>query len=83
MLNAVFVSVFNRKISCSGGTMPPEMEDRDRVQNDTPTIQEEMVPCLLHHLDLHKSMAQDGFLPRILRVLANVLTGPLSISDLE
>lgn len=81
VLNAIFASVFNRKTSCSGVTKSPGVEDRDRVQNEDPTIQEEMVPCLLHHLDLHKSMAQNGIHPRILRMLADVLTEPLSTTD--
>lgn len=81
VLNAIFASVFNRMPSCSGGTKHPGVEDRDRVRNEDPTIQEEMVPCLLHHLDLHKSMVQDGIHPRILRTLADVLTELLSITD--
>ncbi|GAB0183192.1 mitochondrial enolase superfamily member 1 [Grus japonensis] len=38
-----------------------------------------MVSDLLHHLDTHKSMGQDGIHPRVLRNLAAVLTKPLSI----
>ena len=48
VLNAFFASVFNSKTSCSQGTQPPELEDRDREQNEAPIIQGEMVSDLLH-----------------------------------
>lgn len=50
-LNAFFASVINDKNSCSLGTQSPELEDRDRKQNETPTIQGQMVNDLLDHLD--------------------------------
>ncbi|KAK4809960.1 hypothetical protein QYF61_002917 [Mycteria americana] len=79
VLNAFFASVFNSKTSCSQGTQPPELEDRDGEQNEGPIIQGEMVSDLLHHLDTHKSRGLDGIYPRVLRELAEVLTKPLSI----
>ncbi|KAK4806707.1 LOW QUALITY PROTEIN: hypothetical protein QYF61_027708 [Mycteria americana] len=78
VLNAFFASVF-LITSGSLGTQPPELEDRDGVQNEAPTIQGEMVINLLHHLDTHRSMGVGGIHPRVLRELAEVLTKPLSI----
>ncbi|KFV56407.1 hypothetical protein N328_02995, partial [Gavia stellata] len=60
-------------------TQPPEMEGRDREQNEAPTIQGEKVSDLLHHLDTQKSMGPDGIHPRVLRELAEVLTKTLAI----
>ena len=81
VLNAFFASVFNSKTSCSLGTKPPELEDRDREwhcfgfgqtqdRHEPPVIQGEMVTDLLHHLDIHKSMGPDGMHPSILRELS-------------
>ncbi|KAK4826152.1 hypothetical protein QYF61_005725 [Mycteria americana] len=42
VLNAFFASVFNSKTSCSWGTQPPELEERDGEQNEAPIIQGEM-----------------------------------------
>ncbi|GAB0177838.1 mitochondrial enolase superfamily member 1 [Grus japonensis] len=79
VLNAFFASVFTSKTSCSLGTQPPELEDRDGEQNEAPITQGEMVSDLLHHLDTHKCMGLDGIHPRVLRELAEVLTKPLAI----
>ncbi|KAK4826056.1 hypothetical protein QYF61_004171 [Mycteria americana] len=53
VLNAFFASVCNSKTSCSPGTQPPELEDRDGEHDEAPIIQGEMVSDLLHHLDTH------------------------------
>ncbi|KAK4831532.1 LOW QUALITY PROTEIN: hypothetical protein QYF61_018134, partial [Mycteria americana] len=79
VLNAILASVFNSKSSCSWGTQPPQLEDREGEQKEAPIIQGEMVSDLLHHLDTHKSMGLDGIHPRVLRELVEVLTKPLSI----
>ncbi|KAK4822331.1 hypothetical protein QYF61_013030 [Mycteria americana] len=79
VLNAFFASVFHSKTSCSPGTQPPELADRDGEQNEAPRIQGEMVSDLLHHLDTHRSMGPDGIHPRVLREVVEVLTKPLSI----
>ena len=73
---AFFASMFNSKTSCSPGTQPPELEDREGKQNEAPIMQGEMVSDLLHHLDTHRSMGPDGIHPRVLRELAEVLTKP-------
>jgi len=79
VLNAFFASVFNSKTSCSPGTQPPKLEDRDGEQSEAPIIQWEMASALLHHLDTHKSVGLDGIPSRVLKDLAEVLTKPLSI----
>ena len=77
VLNAFFASVFNSKTSCSPGTHPAELEDRE--QNEAPIIQGETISNLLHHLDTHKSLGPDGIHPRVQRELVEVLTKPHSI----
>jgi len=79
VLNAFFGSDFNSKRSFSLDIQPPEQEDRDGEQKETPKIQGEMVSDLLHHIDTHKSMGPEGIHPRVLKELADVLTKPLSI----
>jgi len=79
VLNAFFASVFNSNTSCSWGTQPSELEDREVEQNEAPIIRGEMISDLLHHLDTHKSMGLDGIYPRVLRELVEVLTKPLPV----
>ncbi|PKU43055.1 rna-directed dna polymerase from mobile element jockey- hypothetical protein [Limosa lapponica baueri] len=68
-----------REINYPHAVQPPELEDKDREQNNTPVIHEEVVNDLLMHLDPHKSMGPDGIHPRVLRELAREVTKPLSI----
>jgi len=79
VLNAFFASVFNSKNSCSRGTQPPELEDRDWEQNETAIIQGEMVSDLLYHSDTQKSVGLDGIHPRVLRELEELLSKTLAI----
>ena len=43
VLHAFIASALNSKTSCSQGTQPPEVEDRDGQQNEAPIIQGGMV----------------------------------------
>jgi len=76
VLNVFFASVFNSHINYSQGIQCPELEDKDRKQNKTPRIHEEVVNNLPHHLGTHKSMGPNQIHPRVLKELAK----PLSIS---
>ncbi|PKU41174.1 rna-directed dna polymerase from mobile element jockey- hypothetical protein [Limosa lapponica baueri] len=48
-----------------GSQKAPELEDRDREQNEAPIIQGEKVSDLLHHLDTHKSIGLHGIHQRM------------------
>lgn len=62
------------------GTEPLELEDRDREQNEPPTIQGEMVIDSLDCLDPHRSTWLDGIHLRILREVLKGLSEPHSIA---
>ncbi|KAK4807113.1 hypothetical protein QYF61_018454 [Mycteria americana] len=77
MFNAFFASVFNTD---DGPWDPqsPVLEHHD-WGNDKLPADSELVRDLLLQLDAHKSMGPDGIHPRVLKELANVIVGPLSI----
>ena len=78
VLNTFFTSAFNRQISYPRGTLCPDLEVWDGMQNTPPVIQVETVRELLLHLDCHKSMGLNRLHPRVLRELAEVIAKPLS-----
>lgn len=47
------LKTFFALVSNSSGTQPPDLENRDKEQNEVPIIQWEMTNDLLHHLDTH------------------------------
>ena len=58
VLNAFFLSAFNSQISFPWGTLCPDLEVQDAMQNTYPVIQVEKVSEFLLHLECHKSMGQ-------------------------
>ena len=79
VLNAFFTSVFKSQTSYPQGTLPPDLEVLDGVQNKPSRIQVETVRHLLLHLDCHKSMGLDGTHLRVSREQAEVIAEPFSI----
>lgn len=65
VLNTFFTSAFNSQISYPQGTLHPDLEVWDAMQNTPLVIQVETVRELLLHLDCHKSMGPDGLHPRV------------------
>jgi len=60
VLNTFFTSAFNLQISYPQGTLHPDLEVWDAMQNTPLVIQVERVRELLLHLDCHKSVGPDG-----------------------
>ncbi|KAK4827430.1 hypothetical protein QYF61_017868 [Mycteria americana] len=76
-INAFFSAVFNT----DDGPWDPQssvLEDRDWGDDKLPA-NSKLLQDLLLHLDAHKSMGPDGIHPRVLKLLASVITGLLSI----
>ncbi|PKU49324.1 rna-directed dna polymerase from mobile element jockey- hypothetical protein [Limosa lapponica baueri] len=62
--NTVQLGMQEQHVSTPTGTQLPELEDRDREQNEAPIIPGQTVSYLLHDLDIDKSMRLDEIHPR-------------------
>ena len=78
VLSAFFTSAFNSQISYPQGTLRPDLEVWDAMQNTPLVIQVETVTELLLHLDCHKSMGPDRLHPSVLSELVGVIAELLS-----
>ncbi|KAJ7422423.1 hypothetical protein WISP_38069 [Willisornis vidua] len=73
------VAFFTHKTGGPQDNWPLELIKKDRETNNAPKFQDDTISELLQHMDLEKSVGQDGIHPRVMRELAEELTKPLSI----
>lgn len=74
VLNDSSTSAFHQKPSSPQDIQPPELEDRNREQNEAPTLQEEVVSELLCSLGVLKSKLMPSLTIRLQRKLLEQLS---------